>query len=126
MRLWTSLRLPRLFHIARMLVVAMALACQVSAGAIAQPGDAGLSALAAASVLCQSGHDAGKGAPAPVHHHLPEPGIAGAAHLFVAMGPAGTALPGPSVMRLGRGTPWAPRAPPRHFAATPYPTGPPA
>jgi hypothetical protein len=126
MRLWRPARLYRLFHLARVLVVAMALACQVSAGAIAQPGDAGLSALAAASVLCQSGHETGKGTPAPVHHHLTEPGIAGAAHLFAAMGSAGPALPGQSVLRLGRGTPGTPRAPPRHFAATPYPTGPPA
>jgi hypothetical protein len=130
MRPWGSVRLLQLCHITRMLVLALALACQVSAGAIAQPsapGDAALSALAAASVLCQSGHGAGKGAPAPVHHHLTEPAIAGTAHLFAAtLGAAGPALPGPSVLRLWRGAPGAARAPPRHFAATPYPTGPPS
>jgi hypothetical protein len=113
-----------------MLVVAAAIACQVSAGALAQPsgpGDATLTALAAASVLCQSGHGPGKGAPAPVHHHLNDPAIAGSAHVFAAtMGPASPALPGPSVLRVGRGTPGAARAPPLHFAATPYPTGPPS
>jgi hypothetical protein len=115
---------------ARMLVVALALACQVAAGAIAQPaspGDAALSALAAASVLCQSGHGAGKGAPAPVHHHLAEPALAATFHLFAAtLDSAGPELPGPAVLRLGRRTPAAARAPPKPFSATPYPTGPPS
>jgi hypothetical protein len=113
-----------------MLVVALALACHISAGAIAQPSagrDARLSALAAASVLCQSSHVPGKGTPARGHHHLTDPAIMGAPHGFAAtLDAAGAALPEPSVLRLGRGTRGAARAPPLRIAATPYPTGPPS
>jgi hypothetical protein len=117
---------------ARLLVLILALACQVVSGALlpAQAASASPSeALAAATVFCQAGHHPADHTPAP-HHHATDSALlrataAGALHYATQAG-APAALPPPALMRIGAvGLPPA-RAPPAGRMASAYPRGPPA
>ena len=127
--------MQHLAQLGRMLLLALALAGQISAGALAMPSDASQdaaaarSALDAAMVFCQAGGHDNKDSQAPLHHHLSEPAIAAASLPFAqlaAITGAAPAVPPPAALPLMRiGLPEA-RGPPVHYAASAYPRGPPA
>jgi hypothetical protein len=121
----------RVMLAARFLVVALAMAGQVS-GAMAAPDAArpsALTALRAAMILCQADHAPAKDGLPPVHHHLADPAIAGSG--VPAVQPASLldtapALPAPSLRVVTWRNVAEARAPPALHADAAYPRGPPA
>jgi hypothetical protein len=123
--------LARVARFSRLLAVVLALAGQISAGAMAQtarPSESPRAILDAAMVLCLGSNHPGKDGTPPIHHHLPGPAIAAATHhlaelaaiLDVARG-----LPAPPAhLAVWTGLPET-RGPPARDTAAFYPTGPP-
>jgi hypothetical protein len=116
----------------RLLAVALALAGQISAGALAFPegsSETPSSLLKAATVLCLGGSHPGKDGLPPIHRHLPDPAIAALGHHFAqhtATLESDRVLPPPPAgLTFWTGVPEA-RGPPARYAAAAYPTGPPA
>jgi hypothetical protein len=120
--------LARVARFGKLLAVVVALAGQVSAGAVSAPAASQDAALHAAMILCSAANHPGKDGRPPVHHHVPDPAIAAQAlHLVqqAAILDAGNFLaPPPLGAAVWSGLPAA-RAPPPRYTAANYPTGPP-
>ena len=118
----------RLARLGKALALVLAMACQISAGAVAAPSQARVS-LAASMVLCVAGGQSDHHSPAPAHHqHLADPALAA---WMAAAHPAALpcdvpVLPAPPLGRLllaGAATARAPPvAYPPAFAARAPPT----
>jgi hypothetical protein len=118
-------------QLGRLLAVVLALASQISAGAVALPKGSSATPstlLEAAMVLCVGGSHPGKDGLPPIHHHLFDPAIAAQGHHFVhnaAILENDKAVPPPPAsLACWTGVPEA-RGPPARYAAAAYPTGPP-
>ena len=131
-----SVRLHNWFlHVAKfgkLLAIVIALASQISAGALAVPRQSPESPRAlldAAMVLCLGGNHPGKDRLPPIHHHLPDPGLAAIGHQFVQQAAVlddGMVLaPPPAGRAFWTALPKA-QGPPARYAAAFYPTGPPS
>jgi hypothetical protein len=121
----------RVAEFGKLLAVALALAGQISSGALALPGASfgtPSTLVHAAMVLCLGGGHQGKDGLPPIHHHLPDPAIAALGHHFIqqaAILDRDGALPPPAAsLAFWAGVPEA-RGPPARYAAACYPTGPP-
>jgi hypothetical protein len=119
-------RLPAL------LALILALACQVASGAVLPAQAAAASprtALAAAIVLCQSGHRPPERKPAPYHAHTDQAlvrAIAASAAHHAALTGSVPRLPVPAMDRTGAAGPASARAPPASAIPAAYPRGPPS
>ena len=123
--------LLRVVQLAKLLAVVLALAGQLSAGALAQetrPAGSPRAMLAAAMVLCLGSNHTGKDGVPPIHHHLPGPVIAAASHHMgqpAAILDDEAGLPAPAAqLAVWTGLPET-RGPPARDGAAFYPTGPP-
>jgi hypothetical protein len=115
----------------RLWVVVLAMACQVSAGALAAPDPAPNAAdtLDAVAVFCQAAHPAGKHQAPPARHGLADPAVASAGHHWAqpAALAAPMAVPPPLPARRLAARPLPPaRAPPGRIATATSARGPPA
>ena len=118
-------------HLLRLLVVALAIACQIGASGSWQTMGAAASQyaqLAAASIFCQGAHHTGDGnAPSP-HRHIADQAIfnvgAEDGHAAVLWN-HGPFLPKPASGKIGEATIRGAPAPPGLYAAASFPRGPP-
>ena len=114
----------------RLLAAVLALACQISGGALAYPSGPpdSIALLDAVTVFCQAPKHAGQDKTPPAHHQLVEAAVASASHHCappVALLATTTTPPLPYEGRAARGGLPAARAPPCRFAAAWSARGPP-
>jgi hypothetical protein len=124
-------RLSGSANLLRLLVMALAIACQIGASGSWQTmaaTDSQSAQLAAVSILCQGARPAGDGnAPSP-HRHVPDQAIFNVAAVdghAAVLCDHGPFLPAPASGRIGENAIPGARAPPGLYAASSFPRGPP-
>ena len=118
-------------NLLRLLVMALAVACQISASGSSPTmgaADTQSAQLAAISILCQGAHPAGDGnAPSP-HRHVPDQAIFNVAAVdghAAVLWDHGPLLPEPASGKIGENAIPGARAPPGLYSASSFPRGPP-
>ncbi len=115
----------------RFLTVALALACQISAGAavpMREASEAPARLAASVAIFCQSGVHTDKHGGAPLHRQVPDHALA---RILSDHGHAAAVLTGgpcvdlPVICRMATAAPLGARAPPARPAASFFPRGPP-
>ena len=118
-------------RLARLVAVAFALACQISAGAAVPMQDAAEAQsrlVTSAAIFCQSGTHPARRDGAPLHRQVPDHGLCRVlsthSHAMAVLDDA-PVLPAPATVRTGGANLPGARAPPTRSLAAAFPRGPP-